>query len=94
MPAAAYARGDVLLAWLAFSDGQASKRRPVLVVYDFGDDWRHDIVVEKITPAAPSRGSSPRSRHIVQHVYRQTRKLSRMAIICHSESALDIHHDG
>jgi Plasmid pRiA4b ORF-3-like protein len=22
-------------------------------VYDFGDDWRHDIVVEKITPALP-----------------------------------------
>ena len=20
-------------------------------MYDFGDDWRHDIVVEKITPA-------------------------------------------
>ena len=22
-------------------------------VYDFGDDWRHDLVVEKILPAAP-----------------------------------------
>jgi hypothetical protein len=21
--------------------------------YDFGDDWRHDIVVEKIAPAGP-----------------------------------------
>jgi hypothetical protein len=31
---------------------------------------------------------------IVQHVYRQTRKLSRIAIICHSKSALDIHPGG
>jgi hypothetical protein len=22
-------------------------------VYDFGDDWRHDLVVEKILPATP-----------------------------------------
>jgi len=46
MPAAAYSRGDVLLAWLAFSDSRASKRRPVLVVHDFGDD---DLLVLPIT---------------------------------------------
>ena len=26
----------------------------VVYVYDFGDDWRHDIVVEKILPAEPA----------------------------------------
>ena len=25
----------------------------VVYLYDFGDDWRHDIVAEKILPAAP-----------------------------------------
>ena len=35
-----------MLAWLAFSDGQSSKRRPVLLVYDFGDD---DLLVLPIT---------------------------------------------
>jgi hypothetical protein len=25
----------------------------VVYTYDFGDDWRHDIVVEKIIPAEP-----------------------------------------
>lgn len=25
----------------------------IVYVYDFGDDWRHDIVVEAITPAVP-----------------------------------------
>src|SRR5271154_4314628 len=25
----------------------------IVYVYDFGDDWRHDIVVEKILPAEP-----------------------------------------
>jgi hypothetical protein len=32
------------------------------------------------------------AENIVDHVYRQTRKLSRLAIVTHSESALDIHH--
>jgi hypothetical protein len=44
--------------------------------------------------ACADRGRSEAGDSIVQHVYRQTRKLSRIAIICHSESALDIHHDG
>lgn len=39
-------QGEVLLAWLLFSDGQGSKRRPVLVVYDFGDD---DLLVVPVT---------------------------------------------
>ena len=36
----------MLLAWLVFSDGQGTKRRPVLVVQDFGDD---DLLVVPIT---------------------------------------------
>ena len=39
-------QGEVLLAWLVFSDGQGGKRRPVLVVHDFGDD---DLLVVPIT---------------------------------------------
>jgi hypothetical protein len=31
-----HAQGAVLLAWLVFSGGQGAKRRPVLVVRDFG----------------------------------------------------------
>ena len=44
-------RGDesaVALAQVAI--GEKAK---VVYVYDFGDDWRHDIVVEKILPAVP-----------------------------------------
>jgi len=36
----------VLLAGLVFSDGQGAKRRPVLVLHDFGDD---DLLVVPIT---------------------------------------------
>jgi len=36
----------VLLAGLVFSDGQGAKRRPVLVIHDFGDD---DLLVVPIT---------------------------------------------
>ncbi|HMP84951.1 MAG TPA: type II toxin-antitoxin system PemK/MazF family toxin [Verrucomicrobiota bacterium] len=46
MPATAYSQGEILLAWLTFSGGQGSKRRPVLVVHDFGDD---DLLVIPIT---------------------------------------------
>jgi mRNA interferase MazF len=42
----AHFQGEVLLAWLVFSDGQGAKRRPVLVVHDFGDD---DLLVAPIT---------------------------------------------
>ena len=46
---AAHTQGEVLLAWLVFSDGQGAKRRPVLVVHDFGDD---DLLVAPITSQA------------------------------------------
>jgi hypothetical protein len=36
-----------------------AQRAKVVYVYDFGDDWRHDIVVEKILPAEPG-ASYPR----------------------------------
>lgn len=36
----------MLLAGLVFSDGQGAKRRPVLVLHDFGDD---DLLVVPIT---------------------------------------------
>jgi hypothetical protein len=29
------------------------EKTKIVYVYDFGDDWRHDIVVEKILPAEP-----------------------------------------
>jgi mRNA interferase MazF len=42
----AHIQGEVLLAWLVFSDGQGAKRRPVLVLHDFGDD---DLLVAPVT---------------------------------------------
>ena len=30
-----------------------AERAKVVYRYDFGDDWRHEIVVEKIIPAEP-----------------------------------------
>src|SRR5436309_11694126 len=51
MPAPVHVQGDVLLAWLMFSDGQGTKRRPVLVVQNFGDD---DLLVVPIT-SQPAR---------------------------------------
>ena len=30
-----------------------AERAKVVYSYDFGDDWRHNIVVEKIIPAEP-----------------------------------------
>jgi mRNA interferase MazF len=46
MGASVFSQGEVLLAWLVFSDGQGTKRRPVLVVQDFGDD---DLLVVPVT---------------------------------------------
>ena len=46
MGAPAYSQAEVLLAWLVFSGGQGAKRRPVLVVHDFGDD---DLLVVPVT---------------------------------------------
>jgi len=54
MPGPVHTQGEVLLAWLVFSDGQGTKRRPVLVVDDFGDD---DLLVVPIT-SQPARLSA------------------------------------
>jgi hypothetical protein len=40
---------------VALAQVAAEEKAKVVYVYDFGDDWRHDIVVEKITPALPGR---------------------------------------
>lgn len=37
----------------ALAQVAAAEKAKVVYSYDFGDDWRHDIVVEKITPAEP-----------------------------------------
>jgi hypothetical protein len=39
---------DVAIAQVA-----ATEKSKVVYTYDFGDDWRHDLVVEKIIPAEP-----------------------------------------
>jgi hypothetical protein len=51
MASAAFAFGDLLLALLIFSDGRGSKKRPVLVVYDFGDA---DLLVVPVTSHSKS----------------------------------------
>ena len=38
---------------VALAQVAAEEKAKVVYVYDFGDDWRHDIVVEKIIPAVP-----------------------------------------
>jgi len=40
-------------ATAALAQVAAVERAKVVYSYDFGDDWRHDIVVEKIIPAEP-----------------------------------------
>lgn len=47
-------QGEVWLALVVFTDGQGSKRRPVLVVQDFGDQ---DLLVVPIT-SQPARTES------------------------------------
>ena len=37
----------------ALAQVAAAEKAKAVYSYDFGDDWRHDIVVEKITPAEP-----------------------------------------
>lgn len=44
-------RGDE--STVALGQVAAAEKAKVAYVYDFGDDWRHDIVVEKILPATP-----------------------------------------
>ena len=38
---------------VALAQVAAEEKAKIVYVYDFGDDWRHDIVVEKITPTLP-----------------------------------------
>jgi len=45
-------RGDE--STVAFAQVAAEEKAKVVYIYDFGDDWRHDLVVEKIVP--PSAG--------------------------------------
>jgi hypothetical protein len=40
-------------ATAALAQVAPAENAKIVYVYDFGDDWRHDIVVEKITPALP-----------------------------------------
>jgi Plasmid pRiA4b ORF-3-like protein len=40
-------------ATAALAQVAAAEKAKVVYLYDFGDDWRHDIVVEKIAPAGP-----------------------------------------
>ncbi len=40
-------------ATAALAQVAAAERAKVVYTYDFGDDWRHDIVVEKVVPAEP-----------------------------------------
>ena len=54
MGAPLFSLGDVLLALLAFSDAQGAKRRPVMVVRDFGDD---DLLVVPVTSHPARTGS-------------------------------------
>ena len=44
-------RGDE--SAVALAQVAVGEKAKVVYVYDFGDDWRHDIVVEKILPAGP-----------------------------------------
>lgn len=44
-------RGDE--STVALAQVAAEERAKVVYTYDFGDDWRHDLVVEKILPASP-----------------------------------------
>ena len=44
-----FARGDILLVALVFSNQAGTKRRPVMVVYDGGDD---DLMVVPVTSHA------------------------------------------
>jgi hypothetical protein len=44
-------RGDE--STVALAQVAAEDKAKVVYLYDFGDDWRHDLVVEKIQPAAP-----------------------------------------
>lgn len=40
-------------AGVAIAQVAAAEKSKAVYVYDFGDDWRHDIMIEKIMPAEP-----------------------------------------
>jgi len=44
-----FTRGEVLLVSMVFTDGSTAKKRPVLVVFDGGDD---DVLVAPVTSHA------------------------------------------
>lgn len=44
-------RGDE--STVALAQVAAEEKAKVVYTYDFGDDWRHDLAVEKIVPASP-----------------------------------------
>lgn len=44
-------RGDE--STVALAQVAAEEKAKLVYTYDFGDDWRHDLVVEKILPASP-----------------------------------------
>src|SRR5258707_14377067 len=54
MAAPVFRQGEVVLAYLVFSDGQGMKRRPVLVLQDFGDA---DLLVVPVT-SHPARAAA------------------------------------
>ena len=41
---------------VALAQVAAAERAKVVYVYDFGDDWRHDVVVEKIVSGRAGGG--------------------------------------
>ncbi len=54
MAAPVHRNGELLPAFLVFSDGQGAKRRPVLIVGDFGNE---DLPVGSVT-SHPARAAS------------------------------------
>jgi hypothetical protein len=50
---APWSSGERAEAGVALAQVASEEGAEITYVYDFGDDWRHDIVVEKIVPAAP-----------------------------------------
>ena len=46
-----YSKGEVLLGDVPFSSGSGSKVRPLLVLFDSGDD---DVIIARMTSQAPS----------------------------------------
>ena len=45
-----FPQGEILLVTMLFTDGRAAKKRPVMVVFDGGDD---DLLVAPVTSRSP-----------------------------------------